>query len=153
MARGEVEGFEVVPLGLDLGPQLDLVSERLEHRFDLAPDLGEDVNVSATQRRTWKGDVDGLCFGEVRDARRLELRSPRGEGGLDRPLGLVDCLAERALLVRAQLADALEQLAHAPALASEVFDLDMLELLWRLGLADGRQRFAGQSGRIAHTDS
>jgi len=43
MARREVEGFEVVPLGLDLGTKLDLVAEAFEHCLDLAPDLREDV--------------------------------------------------------------------------------------------------------------
>src|ERR1035437_9745948 len=54
MARGDVPGFEVVPLGLDLGPQLDLVAEALQPRLDLPLHLREHVDVPAPKRWTWE---------------------------------------------------------------------------------------------------
>ena len=94
MAGGDVEGFEVVPLGLDLGPELDLVAERLQHRLDLATHLREDVDVPAVERWTGERDVDGLGLGEVGQARLFELGAPSREPGLDCVLGLVGRFAQ-----------------------------------------------------------
>ncbi len=96
MALGEVEGLEVVPLGLDLGAELDLVAEALEHGLDLAPDLGEDMNVAASERRPGKRDVDRLRLGDIGQPRTLELRAPRCERRFDGLLGLIDRLAKGA---------------------------------------------------------
>src|SRR5579864_208755 len=153
MPGGDVEGLEVVPLGLDLRPELDLVAEALQHRLDLAPHLGQDVDVAAAQRRTGERDVDGLCLGDVRQPRRLELGAACGQAGLDGPLGLVGRLAQRGSLGGLQLADARQETADLAALAAEVFDLDGLELGFGLGPAEGRQGALGQRGRIAHVAS
>jgi hypothetical protein len=40
MPGAQVEGLEVVPLGLDLGALLDLVAQALQDGLDLAADLG-----------------------------------------------------------------------------------------------------------------
>src|SRR5439155_18993033 len=50
MTGGEVQRLEVVPLSLNLGPELDLVAERLEHGLDLPADLRQDVDVAAAER-------------------------------------------------------------------------------------------------------
>src|SRR4029077_14776596 len=60
MAGGEVEGLEVVPLGLDLRAVLDLVSQTLEHGLDLPADLREDMDVAAPNRQARGHDVDRL---------------------------------------------------------------------------------------------
>src|SRR5713101_916747 len=106
VARWDVEGLEVVPLGLDLRPELDLVAQGFEHGLDLALHLREDVDVSATQRRAWERDVDRLRFGDVGQPRVLEF----------------DALRLR------QLAYARQEHADAAVLAAEVVHLDRREL-------------------------
>ena len=73
MAGRDVEGLEVVPLGLDLGAELDLVAQRLEHCLDLPLHLREHVDVATTGGRAWKRDVDRLGLGDVGQPRVLEL--------------------------------------------------------------------------------
>src|SRR5207237_658490 len=149
VAGGDVERFEVVPLGLDLGSELDLITERLEHGLDLPANLGQDVDVAAAQRRTWKSYVDRLGLGEVGHTRGVELRAPGSQRGLDVALGFVGGLAERRLLLRRKLTDVREQAADVTALAAEILGFDPLEIGGRLGLADRGQRLAGQRFGIA----
>src|SRR5260370_20300025 len=73
MAGRDVEGLEVVPLGLDLRAELDLIPERLEDRFDLALHLCKHVDVATTDRRAGKRDVDRLRLGDVGQPRLLLL--------------------------------------------------------------------------------
>src|SRR5438445_644576 len=143
-------GLEVVPLGLDLGTELDLIPKRLEHGLDLTPNLRQDVDMSSHERRARKGDVDRLGLSKIGETRCFELGAHGRERSLNRSLGLVDRLAQRRLLFGAQLADAFEELADAPSLAPEVLDLDPLELLLGLRLADRGQGLAGQRGRVTH---
>src|SRR5439155_23550958 len=91
-------------------------------------DLGQDLEVAALDRQTRECDLDHLRLGKVRKPARFQLGAPGGERLLDRPLDLVDGLAEGRPLLGVQRTDALEKLAHAAALATEVLDLDPLEL-------------------------
>src|SRR6266851_4222023 len=135
MAGRDVERLDVVPLGLDLRAELDLVAQRFEHCLDLALHLREHVDVAAADRRAWKRDVDRLRFGDLGQPRFLELVPLGRQRRLDRALGLVGRLAESSALLRRQLADVRQQAADAPVLAAEVVDLDrcqplLRELLW-----------------------
>src|SRR6266478_1028434 len=151
MAGRDVEGFEVVPLGLDLRAELDLIAERLEDSFDLALHLREHVDVAATDRRAGKRDVDRLRLGDVGQPRLLELVTLGRQRCLDDALGLVGRLAESCALLRRQLADVGEQAADAPVLAAEVIDLDRSQLVLGLRARDGCQRLLRELLRIAHT--
>src|SRR6266849_865740 len=150
MAGRDVERLEVVPLGLDLRAELDLVAQRFEHRLDLALHLGEHVDVAATDRRAWKRDVDRLRLGDVRQSRLIELVTLGRQRSLDDALGLVGRLAESSALLRRQLADVRQQAADAPVLAAEVVDLDRRQLVLGLRARDGCQRLSSELLRITH---
>src|SRR5215470_15219342 len=105
VARGDVEGLEVVPLGLDLWAELDLVAERLEHGLDLPAHLGQDVDVASAEWRTGKGDVGRFGLGKVCEPQLFELGSTRGQRRLDRALGFVRRPAELRLFGCRQLSD------------------------------------------------
>src|SRR5579859_5852069 len=153
MADREVEGLEVVPLGLDLGALLDLVPEAFEHRLDLAAHAGEDVDVAPAQGRPREGDVDRLGLGDLGQARGLELLPAGGERRLDRALRVVGGLPEGGALSGLEPADARQQPADVPALAAQVLDRDGLQLVGGLGLRDGSEGLAGQRGGVAQATS
>ena len=106
VADREVESLEVVPLGLHLGPKLDLVAEALEHGLDLPAYLGENVYVPPAEWRSREGDVDGLGLGDVCQPRALDLCSPRRQSRFDGLLRLVRGLAQQCPLRRFELSDA-----------------------------------------------
>ena len=65
----EVQRFEVVPVGLDLGPVGDLVAEAAERRLDPAPHDRQRVEPPDGRDPRRERDVDGLRrFGERRRA-------------------------------------------------------------------------------------
>src|SRR3984893_2177119 len=150
MAGRDVERFEVVPLGLDLGAELDVVAEALEDSLDLPLHLREHVDVPASERWTGERDVDCLGLGDVREACPLELGAPRGKGDLDRAFGLVRGLTQGGSFRRSHLADARQQAAHLAALASQVVERNRLELAFRARFRDIGERVLGQLNWIAH---
>src|SRR5205823_647892 len=95
-------------------------------------------------------DVDRLYLGEVRQPRRLELGTARGERGFDGALDFVGGLAKRRLLRRRELRDVRQQPADLAVLPAEVFLLDPSELVFALSAPDYGQRLARQRRRVAH---
>jgi hypothetical protein len=87
------------------------------------------VDVAAPDPWSGKGDVDGFGLGEVGESSLFELGAARCQSFLDGALRVVDCLAKCSFLLWSERADAFEQLADSAALASEVLDLDALELV------------------------
>ena len=55
VAGREVQRLEVVPVVLDLGAFGDLVAEADEHVLELAPALGDEVQVAAARGRARRG--------------------------------------------------------------------------------------------------
>ena len=142
VALGQVERLEVVPVGLDLGPFLDRVTDALEDHLQLPPDLAQDVGVPALERRRREGDVDRLGLGQRVKPAALELGRALGDGGRDRLLGGVPGLPEDGTLLGGHAAQVGEDLGQ-PALAAEVVDADLLQL----GLA-ARPGHGGEGGPL-----
>src|SRR6266568_2771669 len=114
VSGGDVQGLEVVPLGLDLRPELDLVAQRLEHRFDLALDLREHVGVPAPQGRSGKRDVDRLCLGDVGEMRILDRCATYLDRLVEPLLEAVGCSAVGSSLVWRHLLDVSQALREQP---------------------------------------
>src|SRR5712692_11222814 len=129
MALRQVEGFEVVPVGLDLRPFLHRVADPREDHLELPAHLAENVRVPALERGPGERDVDLLGRTDIGKAGGLVFRASRRKRGLDRPLRLVGFLAKRCPLRWIELRDSRQQLAAVLAVAApEVLDLDRLQL-------------------------
>src|SRR3954466_7660415 len=117
---GEVEGVEVVVDEVGLRAFGDAEAEAEEDILDLAPDGGDHVVVAGGRERgAGQGDVDDV-FGEPGlQLGRLELRLARLDGGLDRLARLVGAFADRAALLRRQLADVAQQVRQLRLAAEE----------------------------------
>src|SRR5699024_7841323 len=93
MAGREVERLEVVPVVLDLGSAEQSVAEADEDVLQLAPDLGDEVEVTAPVAAAAERQVERGA-GRPAGGLRLELLTPRRERGLDRGARLVDGAAD-----------------------------------------------------------
>ena len=60
VARRHVQGLEVVPIGLDLGPFGDAEPETGEHILEPFPGLGDDVRVATARCRHELGEIEPL---------------------------------------------------------------------------------------------
>src|SRR6266851_7407440 len=129
MALRQVEGFEVVPVALDLRPFFHRVADPREDHLELPAHLAEHVRVAALERGPGERDVDLLGRTDVGKARGPLVGAPRRKRGLDRPLRLIGLLAKRRPLRRIELRDARKQLAADLAVAAtEILDLDRFQL-------------------------
>ena len=63
VVRGEVEGFEVVEVGLDLRAEVGAVAEMVEDGDDLVHGLEERVGDARGADGAGEGDVDSLHYG------------------------------------------------------------------------------------------
>ncbi len=81
--RGEVEAVEVVMRGLDFAAVDDAVAEPEEDVLDLAPDLRDQVEPSASTAGHGKRDVDALLGEAPVELGALQLRLSRIDGSLD----------------------------------------------------------------------
>ena len=86
---GEVEGFEVVEVGLDLGAEVGAVAEMVEDGDDLVHGFEEWVGDAGGAEGAGEGDVDSLPCCEC-----AGLRCGGFEGGFDLLLELVEADAE-----------------------------------------------------------
>ncbi len=85
---GEVEGFEVVEVGFDLGAEVGAVAEMVEDGDDLVHGFQKRVRDAGGSRGAGEGDVDSLLC-------RFFWRGGWGfEGGFDLLLELVEADAE-----------------------------------------------------------
>ena len=102
-----VEGFEVVPVGLDVLPFGDLEAEPDEDVFEAFPRLRDDMRVASPWARRDLGEIDSFC-GQLHHSLGLgELAPAPIEAFGHGCRGLVDRLPGRALLVdRCQLGEA-----------------------------------------------
>ena len=128
MVLEEVERVEVVVDEVGLRALGDAEAEAEEDVLDLAPDGGDHVVVAGgRERRAGQRDVDDVGREPLLQLDRLELRAARLHGRLDRPARLVGALADRAALLRRQLADVAQQVRQL-GLAAEEAHADLFEL-------------------------
>ena len=133
MPGREVERVEVVARGLHLTAVDHRVPHPQEDVLELAPDLRDEVEVTAPHTRAGHCDVDAL-LGEA----AVELRSvQRGLSRVDRSLELLPQRIER----HPRLAIAyLSQRELQLALAAEELDADVLDLIDRRGRGGSCER-------------
>ncbi len=136
VAGREVQRLEVVPVVLDLGPSATRYPRLDEHVLELAPALGDEVEVAPA-----------ATVAAQREVERRPRPRPRGASsarcGLDR-LGdrrreLRDRLADDRLLVAREVLDRLLDPGRHRALAGQP-PLELVELVDRPGRGDGRAR-------------
>ena len=94
-----VQGLEVVPVGLDLGPFGDLETQPDEHVLESLPRLGHEVRVPPPRLARVLGQVETLRLDSRRERGVGELGPARLDRALDRPERLVHGLAGDALVV------------------------------------------------------
>ena len=119
MVRREVQGFEVVPVVLDLGAVGEFVTEAAEDLGDALQRTADRMQAAACGVASRQGDVDGFA-GETRVEhgvveRDLACRQRVADG----VAGAVDRFAGRLALVRGQSAEGLELRGDAAALAEQ----------------------------------
>ena len=78
----QVESLEVVPVGLDLGTDLDVVAQGLHHRLYLPLDRREDVQAPEPRWGSRKGDVDRLGVADAVQALPFQGGGAVGDGRL-----------------------------------------------------------------------
>ena len=150
----DVERREVVVVELDLGALDDVEAHAQEDVLDLAPGLGDQVQVAGRQRRVaGQRDVDAVLGQAALELGVLERGRALAEHRLERLAHLVRGLADRAALLRRQVADAAQD-AGQLGLAAQVADAQLLERGGLGGGGDGGLRLAAQlveaGGRVSH---
>src|SRR5712692_1491687 len=151
VALRQVEGFEVVPVALDLRPFLHRVADPREDHLELPAHLAEHMRVPALERGPRERDVDLLGRTDVGKTGGLVFGASRRKRRLDRPLRLVGLLAKRRPLQWIELRDARQQLAADLALAaSEVLDLDRFQLGIAVCLRDRGESAVTKLRGVAH---
>jgi hypothetical protein len=93
---GDVEGLEVVPVGLDLGALGDPVAEADEDVDDLVGGPGDRVDGPPRRHPAGEGDVDPLGLEQGLVALGLQVGPAGRQLGLEGGPGLVDAAAEVA---------------------------------------------------------
>jgi len=83
MGGGHVEGLEVVPVGLHLGPLVDGVAHADEEVFQLVAGAGDGVEVAGEPGSGDFGEVEALVSETPPPLGGLELRSPGSQGFLE----------------------------------------------------------------------
>ena len=129
MPGREVEGVEVVARRLDLAAVDDRVPEPEEDVLDLAPDLRDEVEVPAPDRRAGHRHVDALLGQPPVELGTRQLRLARVDRGLE---PLAERVQRHPRLAVAHLAERELQLA----LPAEVLDADLLDLVGGRGRLD-----------------
>ena len=144
MTVREVERVEVVTSRLDLAAVDDRVAEAEEDVLELAADLGDQVEMPATDRRTRHRHVDALLGESAVELGALETRRTRVDRGLE---PLAERVQRHPGLAVADLAERELELALAP----EELHARLLDLVDRRRRGDGRERgvleFLGVHGR------
>ncbi len=105
VVRADVQGVEVEPLGLDLGPLGDLVAHGHEDVLDALRQRGERVPGAGRYAVVGQRDVHGLLDQHAGVPLGLQLRLAGGEALVHGSACLADALAGLRLGVRGQSAD------------------------------------------------
>ncbi len=145
MAGRHVERVEEVVGVLDLVAVDDLVAETEEDVLDLAPDLREQVVVAARRCVAGKRDVERLLAEQPLEGRCAQGLLARVERRLER---FAESVQRHPRLAIAHLAKGLLELA----LAAEVADARLLELVGAAGCSDRALRLGFESLRIHARD-
>src|SRR5829696_4632049 len=132
---GHVEGLEVIPVGLDLGPLDDPVAEADEDVDDLVDGPGDGVDGPAGRDPAGEGDVDPLGLEQGLVPLGLQLGPAGGQLGLEGGAGLVDAAAEVAAGLLAEAAEGPLDLAQGRALG-QVGLLGLAQLVQVGGVGD-----------------
>jgi hypothetical protein len=136
-----IERVEVVVGGLDLGTLLDVEAETDEDVLDLPSRLRDQVQVpDRGQRVGGQGDVDAFALEPLLKLVRGQLAGAFVDLPCKRLPGLVGCLAGRRALLWRQLGHVPQQVRKL-SLATEVADLELLELAHRTRAFDGLHGF------------
>ena len=130
MPRREVERVEVVAGRLDLAAVDHRVPQAEEDVLDFTPDLRDEVEMPAADRRARHRDVDALLGQPPVELGALETGSARVDRALQ---ALAERVQRHAGLAIANLAERELQLA----LAAEELDARVLDLVDRRGRLDG----------------
>ncbi len=139
MVGREIEGAEVVPLGLRLGAHRDGEAELAEDGDHLVEHTGDRMERADPAAPARHGEVP--LGAARRPGRRRELRLPRGERRLEGLLELVGEGPEALALVRRQSGQGLERGGERPLLPAQHGDA--------LGLqrGDGEAGHRGEAGQ------
>src|SRR5215211_6094257 len=135
---GDVEGLEVVPVGLDLGALDDPVAEADEDVDDLVGGPGHRVDGPAGRHPAGQGHVDPLGLEQGLVPLGLQLGPAGGQLGLEGGPGLVDAAAQVAAGLLVEVAEGALDLPEGRALGQ----------VGLLGLAEGVQ-VGGGGDRLA----
>ena len=141
VADGEIEGGEIVVVGLDVRPLGDLEAHVGEDRGDLVDHLGDRVDAAGLERRgpERQRDVDPLRFEPGGEFGRLEHGAPRGDRLRDAVPEAVQRRPHHLPLLGRHRAEALEEVGDGAFLAERA---DALGLERRL--VGGRRDAGGE---------
>ena len=143
MVWGEVEGLEVVVVGLGLRTSAGLEAQAAEDLSYLGHGLTDWVAGPQKPPPAGEGDIQGGRAGSG----GAEALLPLGDGLFQLSLGLIDRLAKGGPLLCWQGADALQQPGQL-SLAAQVADADLIKRLEISRLRGGRQGALKHLGQV-----